>query len=283
MNVFIPAVAFLFGAVFGSFLNVCISRLPEGASVVSPPSRCPRCGHQIRWFENIPMLSWLALRAKCSGCGLRISPMYPLVELGVGLLWLWAFWHFGPTFAALRVAAFATIMTGIAVTDARSYLIPDGFTIFGLAWVGLSVLIALFIGEGNAPFASPLDALLGACAGAGAIGIAMWLGEWALGREAMGFGDLTLMAVVGAAVGPARSLETVFLGAALAVVSLPVVKMLGAYNLDTLEAGQLELPLRDRRSGFPFVPFGVFLAPAALITLVWGDALAAWYTGFVLQ
>ena len=280
--IFVSVVGFLFGAVFGSFLNVCISRLPASESVVSPPSRCPKCGRGVRWYENIPIFSWLMLRARCAGCGLRISAMYPLVELCVALLWAATFWWLGPTFVALRVAAFATLMMGIAVTDARSYLIPDGFTVFGITWLALTSIAAYFLGS-PWPFASPLTALIGACTGAGAIGICMWLGEWALNREAMGFGDLTLMAVVGAAVGPLRSLETVFIGAVFAVVSLPLIKAFGSYDLDTAGAGQLEFTLRDQRSGFPFVPFGVFLAPAAVVTLVFGDQIAAWYMGFVVR
>ena len=132
--------SFVIGAVFGSFLNVCISRWPEGLSVVRPRSRCPKCGHQIGALENIPIVSWILLRGKCRGCGTGISFQYPLVEILVGLIWLGSFLVFGMTFTAARVAMFVTVLFGIAVTDAKSYLIPDGFTVFGLIWVLLSAL-----------------------------------------------------------------------------------------------------------------------------------------------
>src|SRR5918912_4072041 len=111
--------AFLVGAIVGSFLNVCIARWPANLSVVRPRSRCPRCGHRIAWYENVPIVSWLALRARCRGCGGPISAIYPAVELFVGLGWLGAVAAFGLSFAALRVAVFGTVLLGIAVTDVK--------------------------------------------------------------------------------------------------------------------------------------------------------------------
>jgi leader peptidase (prepilin peptidase)/N-methyltransferase len=268
---------FLIGASFGSFLNVCIGRWPEGLSVVKPRSRCPKCGHQITALENIPILSWLMLRGRCSGCGERISVQYPIVELLSGLIWLAAYFQFGLTFTAFRIAVFAMVMLGIAITDAKHFLIPDGFTVFGLFFVLLTSFIALYLGEAE-PFARPWEAILGMCVGAGAISIVGWLGEVWLKRPAMGFGDVTLMAVVGAAVGPARSLLTIFIAAALApIVLLGIVYPLSARGLAT-DKGQTELALeagggwRKRE-----LPFGVFLAPAALIALLYGDLIIGWY------
>ncbi len=272
------AFSFALGAAIGSFLNVCIARWPAEQSVIAPGSRCPGCGHRIRWYENVPIASWLALRGRCSGCHGSISPQYLAVELVVALGWVAAVWAFGPTFTALRVAVFGTIMVGIAITDAMHYLIPDGFTVFGLLWVlGTAVGAALLgdpsLGGGQpaaaaSPFVAPADALLGACAAAGAIAIVGWLGEVALKKEAMGFGDVTLMAVVGAAVGPWLGLLTVFVGAFVAAVVFPVVVLPVAWA-------------RARRAGrafeVPQVPFGVFLAPAALLTLLWGRELVDWY------
>ena len=243
MNEILVAIfVFLIGASFGSFLNVCIGRWPEGLSVVKPRSRCPKCGHQIKASENIPIVSWLVLRGRCSSCGERISIQYPIVELLVGLLWLAAYLQFGPTFTAFRVAVFATVMLGIAITDAKHFLIPDGFTVFGVFFVLVSAFVALFFGEAE-PFARPWDAILGMCVGAGAIAIVGWLGEVWLKRPAMGFGDVTLMAVVGAAVGPARALLTIFIAAVLApIILLGVVYPLSARGL-AADHGQTELPL----------------------------------------
>ncbi len=268
---------FAVGAAIGSFLNVCIGRWPEGLSVVKPRSRCPKCGHQIKASENIPILSWLMLRGKCSNCHERISIQYPIVELLVGLIWLDAYGHFGMSFTAFRVAVFVTVLLGIAITDAKHFVIPDGFTVFGLFFVLLTSFIALYLRESE-PFAGPWDAILGMCVGAGAISIVGWLGEVWLKRPAMGFGDVTLMAVVGAAVGPVRSLLTIFIAAVLApIVLLGIVYPLSARGLAD-DKGQTELALevgggwRKRE-----LPFGVFLAPAALIALMHGDAIIAWY------
>ena len=260
---------FFVGASIGSFLNVCIARWPAEESVVRPRSRCPRCGTMIAWYDNVPLLSWILLRAKCRSCAQPISAIYPVVEASIGVVWVAAVWTFASPFVAVRVAVFATILAGIAVTDAKHYLIPDGFTLTGLLFGVAGSLAGAWIGE-QGPFAGPADALFGACVGAGAITIIGWLGEVALKKEAMGFGDTTLMAMVGAALGPGRALLTIFTAAALAAV----VFLVAVYPV---------VWLRSRRQGEPFqvplVPFGVFLAPAALLILLCGDSLIGWYLG----
>lgn len=192
---------------------------------------------------------------------------YPAVELLVALGWVACVMTFGVTLEALRFAIFGTVLFGIAVTDAKHYLIPDGFTIFGLVFVLLVAVVNFFVGEPS-QFASPWPAILGACVGAGAITIIGWLAEVAMKREAMGFGDTTLMAVVGAALGPERALLTIVGGAAVGAVFF------------LLFVGPV-VWIRNRGSGkefeFPDVPFGVFLAPAAMLALLWGDRLIAWY------
>ncbi|MGH7623252.1 MAG: prepilin peptidase, partial [Gemmatimonadaceae bacterium] len=260
---YFPTIAFLFGACIGSFLNVCVSRWPRDESVVRPRSRCPKCGHEITWYENIPLVSWLALRARCSGCHSPISVIYPLLELVVALGWLASVLALGPTFTALRVAVLGTILLGIMITDATHYVIPDGFTVFGFFFALVAAGIGTMSGE-TLPFAGLYDSVIGACVGAGAIAIIGWLGELALKKEAMGFGDVTLMAMVGAFLGPGRTLFTIFIGAFLgAVVFLAVV-----YPVSWI---------RSRNRGEPFapplVPFGVFLAPAAMIALLWGTQM----------
>ena len=258
---------FVLGASIGSFLNVCISRWPVELSVVRPRSRCPKCERAIAWHENIPLLSWVLLRAKCRGCSLPISMQYPAVELMVALGWVASFVAFGLTFEALRVAVFGTVLFGIAVTDAMTYLIPDGFTISGLVMVFGAAIANFFIGE-TSHFASPWAAFIGACAGAGAITIIGWLAEVIMKREAMGFGDTTLMAVVGAALGAERSLLTIMVGAFVgAVVFLLIVGPIVKWRTRST----------DTEFAFPDVPFGVFLAPAAMLVLLWGEPLIAWY------
>jgi len=263
---------FFAGASVGSFLNVCIARWPAGESVVRPRSRCPRCGAGIAWYDNIPVLSWFVLRAKCRSCGLAISGVYPAVEVAVGLGWVASVWWFGPGSIAVRVAVFATILLGVAVTDAKHYLIPDGFTITGLFFGGVTSVIGAYL-MAQDPFASPLDAIFGACAGAGAITIIGWLGEVALKKEAMGFGDTTLMAMVGAAVGPGRALLTIVVGAFFAAA---------AYLLVVYPVGFVRARARGAAFEAPLVPFGVFLAPAALFTLLFGSALIGCYLDRVI-
>ena len=270
---------FVIGASIGSFLNVCIARWPLEQSIIRPPSRCPHCETPIKWSDNIPLLGWLRLGGKCRNCRAPISVVYPAVELLVALGWLLCALQFGATFTAVRVAIFGTIMLGIAITDAKHYVIPDGFTVFGLVFVLVTSVISGVRAEVT-PFATPWDALIGACAGAGAIAIVGWLGEVALKKEAMGFGDVTLMAVVGAALGPGRALLVIFLGAAVGAITFllvvyPIVRFRGASARDA----QIEMPLGAVKALMPQVPFGVFLAPAAVLALVFGQKLVDWYVG----
>jgi leader peptidase (prepilin peptidase)/N-methyltransferase len=270
----IAAIALLFGMCAGSFLNVCISRWPHDLSVVSPRSRCPLCGHQLAWYENIPVASWLVLRARCRSCKAPIPMIYPLAEIGIGLVWAACFAQFG-AFTALRLAVIFTILIGVAITDLKHYLIPDGYTITGLIFAIVTAFAAPFLGD-SLIFAGPFDAIVGACAGAGLIAIIGWLGEAALKKEAMGMGDMTLMAFVGAVLGPTRSIATIFLGAAIgAVVFLGIVYPV-AFIRRRRVTPQTELSLGvDAPVEMPLVPFGVFLAPAAAAMLLWGDRLIA--------
>lgn len=212
--------AALFGAIFGSFLNVCILRwgAEPKESVLHPPSRCPRCGHQIRWYENIPIVSWVALRGRCSGCGMRISPLYPAVELATALLWAGAVALMGPTFAALKLAIASTILAGIAVSDARAYIIPHELSLGGTA---------VALGFAAYPeFAGLLPAIYGALFGAGIILLVGELTELALGQEAMGGGDCALMGMVGAFFGWEVVLPVVAFGAVISLVLYAVAMWL---------------------------------------------------------
>lgn len=246
------AVAGVFGAIFGSFLNVCIVRLPADESLVRPPSRCPKCESPIAWYDNVPVVSWILLRGRCRRCGEGISLRYPLVELAVALLWAGAVWRFGITLEGLTAAVFLTVLLGIAVTDARTYLIPNEYT-----WGGLILGLLLALGGG-------LDGLLAAAIGA-AVGFSLlyvvaWLGELAFKKEAMGGGDIKMMAMVGAFVGWRGVLMTVFGGALLGtIVFVPMYF------------------LRPR-----LVPFGVFLAGAAALVYLWGEPVWAWYVRLAL-
>jgi leader peptidase (prepilin peptidase)/N-methyltransferase len=208
----VPAVFFgVLGLLFGSFLNVCIVRwgAEPKQSVVRPRSRCPKCGHEIAWYENVPVVSWLALRGKCRGCGNPISPMYPMVELAVGLLWAWMAWRHGITLQALAHAVFGTLLVGIALTDARAFIIPHEFTLGGSA---IALAIAFLQGVPTG-----VEAVTGALFGAGLILLVGEIGTLAFRRAAMGGGDVALMGLVGAFLGWPSVIAVVALGA---VVSL---------------------------------------------------------------
>jgi leader peptidase (prepilin peptidase)/N-methyltransferase len=242
----------VFGAVIGSFLNVCIVRLPAEQSVVSPPSRCPKCGRPVGWRDNIPVLSWLLLGGKCRGCREPISILYPLVELAVAALWGFMAYRYGLTLEALKGALFGTLLIGIALTDAREYIIPNEFT-----WGGLAIGLVLSAGAG---LDSLVASLIGAAVGFGILWLVGVVGTWAFKEEAMGGGDIKMMAMVGAFLGWQGVLLTIFLGALAGTAIFLPLSLLGKKRL---------------------VPFGVFLAVGAAVTYVVGPALIAWYRRYL--
>lgn len=244
--------ALFLGLAFGSFLNVCILRLPRDQSLLRPPSSCPVCGERIRWYDNIPVLSWLLLRGRCRHCGATISLQYPLVELLVGALWVGSLLAYGPGIRALSGAVLGTILLGIAITDARHYLIPDEFT-----WGGLVLGLGLALARAGGP--GLVQGLLGAGAGFLLLLTVGAVGQWMFKEEAMGGGDVKMMAMVGAFVGWQGVLMTVFLGA-----------LLGTLIFVPLTLG------RKRH-----VPFGVFLAMGAVATFIAGEAILTWYSEFL--
>jgi leader peptidase (prepilin peptidase)/N-methyltransferase len=248
------AYAGLLGAVIGSFLNVCILRwgAEPKQSVVRPPSRCPTCGRGLRWSDNIPIVSWLLLRGRCRGCREPISVQYPLIELATGVIWAWMAWRFGFGLEALRGAVFATILLGIAVTDARAYIIPDEFSLGGLA---LGVLFA--VAAGRQPLGT---ALLGAAVGFGLLWLVAVAGEWLFKQEAMGGGDIKMMAMVGAFLGWQGTLLTIFLGALIGSLIFVPLSLAGRKRL---------------------VPFGIFLAIGAAACYLVGPAILSWYGGYL--
>jgi leader peptidase (prepilin peptidase)/N-methyltransferase len=202
----------LLGAVLGSFLNVCILRwgAEPKQSVMHPPSRCPTCGHAIPWYENIPILSWLFLRGRCAGCGARISPMYPAIEGTTALLWGASVALLGLGLPAIELAVAATLLLGIAVSDARAFIIPHEFSLGGTA-------IALAFAAWPEP-AGMLDAIQGALFGAGLVLLVGELTELVLGQEAMGGGDCALMGMVGAFFGWESVWPVLALGAFIGIV-----------------------------------------------------------------
>ena len=240
-------VAGLMGLALGSFLNVCAIRWAQDESVISPRSACPGCGNEIAWYDNIPVLSWILLRARCRRCGEWISVQYPLVELATGGIWAGMVLLYGLEPEALRGGLFLTLLLGIAVADARFYIIPDEFSVGGAV---LGFLLAFW-----SPEIAWTESLLGAVTGFLLLWFVAWAGEKAFGKEAMGGGDIKMMAMIGAFLGVWGMFLTLFLGAVLgAVIFGPI----------SLKTGKL-------------IPFGIFLAAGAAVTFGWGDMLVDWY------
>jgi leader peptidase (prepilin peptidase)/N-methyltransferase len=268
----IAIIVFLFGLIIGSFLNVCILRIPGGKSIVLPVSACPKCGAAIRPYDNIPVLSWLMLRGKCRACKTPISPMYPIVEMLTGLLFLACFYAFGLTPEALKWAAFAAIMVVLVFTDLRERILPDvvNFTGFGIGLAfsfftkpidGTALWIAnhVFDFPPPAPVLSFVDAILGAAVGSGLLWIVSE-GYFRLrGREGMGLGDVKMMLMAGAFLGLKRVLLTIFVGAVLGSV-----------------LGILFILVRRKGSDYE-LPFGTFLGAAALLVVFYGTPAVNWY------
>ncbi|MFQ5667202.1 MAG: prepilin peptidase [Candidatus Binatia bacterium] len=249
--------AFVLGAVVGSFLNVCIWRLPHGESIVSPPSHCPACGARIGNRDNIPLISYLLLRGRCRACGQHISPRYPAVEALMGVMVVLLFYHFGLSPVLAMYTAFVAALIVISFIDLDNQIIPDAISLPG---IGVGVL-ASALGYGP----SLLDSVLGVVLGGGIL-YAVAVGYEALtGREGMGGGDIKLLAMIGAFLGWTAVLVTLVLGSFTgAVVGITLIAVRGA----------------DRRVP---IPFGPFLALGAVCALFFGDDLIRWYLHLTLH
>ena len=271
----LPWFALGFGLCIGSFLNVVIHRLPRilerewraecaelagqpapdepPLGLVWPRSRCPSCGHGITALENIPLVSWTFLKAKCSKCGARISARYPLVELLAGIGAAYSAWRFGPTLAALGAALFVWFTIALAFIDQETGLLPDDLTL-PLLWAGLM----LNVGGAFVPLS---DAVIGAAAGYLSLWLVYWGYKLLTGKEGMGYGDFKMNAAVGA-----------FLGWKM----LPLVILLSSLVGLAFGAAQMFAARGKWDAAFRF-HFGPYIAIAALVALFWGDPIVRWY------
>lgn len=253
MEGLVIAAVFAFGAIVGSFLNVCIVRIPEARSIVRPPSHCPGCRRDIAWYDNVPVLSYLLLRGRCRNCGIRISPVYPVVELLTGGLAVALWMRLGPTPAFAGYFAFAAALVTITFIDLDHRIIPDVISLPGIV-VGLAVSLV-------SPLVTPLDAMLGALVGGGIL-LAVAFGYQAIrGQEGMGGGDIKLLAMIGA-----------FLGWRSVFITLMVASMIGSLI-------GIAIMIYQRADTKLAIPFGPFLAGGALVSLFFGDRILAFYFG----
>jgi leader peptidase (prepilin peptidase) / N-methyltransferase len=275
----LAALAGLLGLCIGSFLNVVIHRLPkmmeqewqaqcaelrgesttqedEPLSLAKPSSRCPSCGHQITALENIPLISYLLiLRGKCSGCGSRISPRYPIIEAMTGLLSAYVAWHFGPTLQTVGALFLIWSLIALAAIDLDTQLLPDSITL-PLLWLGLAFNLA-------GTYTDISTAVIGAMTGYLALWSVFWLFKLATGKEGMGYGDFKLLAALGAWLGwqmlPAIILLSSVVGAAVGIT----------------------LIIATRHGRNVPIPFGPYLAAAGGIALFWGESLTRTYLGMI--
>jgi leader peptidase (prepilin peptidase)/N-methyltransferase len=247
-----PVYAALLGLIVGSFANVCIHRLPLGASIVRPPSACPHCGSLIRAIDNIPLVSYALLLGRCRSCRAPISPRYPAVEAANGLAYLWLALSLGPTPRTALAMAFFTALLVLGLIDLDHQILPDAITLPGIAF---GVLAALALGGWRGAAASLASAAGGF--------VVMWavatVARWHYGEEALGMGDWKMAAMMGAFLGWQKLLLAVLLGtAAGSIVGVALVVFRGV-------GGRHKLPL------------GTFLALGGMAALVAGEPILAWY------
>jgi leader peptidase (prepilin peptidase)/N-methyltransferase len=254
LQLYFSIVSFLFGAIVGSFLNVCICRMPIDESVVSPPSHCPRCDYQIRWYDNIPLVSYLMLRGKCRGCGVHISLQYPLVELLNGLLTLALFLKYGPSLSFLAMFMFCSSMVVITFIDLEHQIIPDEISLPGII---IGFVFSFFL-----PGHSWINSLLGIFLGGGSLLMVAYGYQWLTGKEGMGGGDIKLLAMMGAFLGWKSVLFIVF--ASSLIGSVVGITMMLVQKKDSKLA----------------IPFGPYLAFGAVLYIFYGTQLISWYLNF---
>jgi leader peptidase (prepilin peptidase)/N-methyltransferase len=269
----------IFGAIFGSFLNVVIHRLPREESIVLPSSRCPSCGAAIAFYDNLPVLSYVGLRGRCRSCKTHISARYPAVEALTAVLWIAVFWRDGLTWALPFDLIFVTAITALIFIDAEHMILPNAITYPGLAFaLAARVAIPYLMGQPHfddleglldGPLAAwPLwaaslaSAFIGALIGGGSLWLMGWIWERLRGVEAMGLGDVKMMFMVGAYLGWRLTILNIFLGV-LSGSLIGIVLMIrqGNRNMQML------------------LPFGVFLGIGAIAALLFGSHIVDWYAG----
>ena len=250
-DLFMALSSFLFGAICGSFLNVCIYRMPLDQSVVSPGSHCMGCGAQVRWFDNIPVISWFLLRGRCRRCGARFSIRYPLIEALTGLLSVLLMLKFGPGLQYLIYFCLTAALVVITFIDFDHQIIPDEISLPG---IGLGLLCSFFL-----PQPGWLSSLLGIIAGWGSLAAIFYAYLWLTGKEGMGGGDAKLLAMLGG-----------FLGVAAVPFIIFTSSLVGTVV-------GVSLMLIQKKGRHLAIPFGPYLAMGAVLYIFYGPQLITWY------
>ena len=256
--------AILFGFAFGSFLNVCISRLPRHESIVHPRSRCPRCGVMIASGDNIPLLSWILLLGRCRHCRQPIAWRYPAVELATACLFLLCWLQFGVTALGAGMAVLCFLLLGLAVMDAETMRLPDAFTLPGLV-LGIVCAASRPAEDTMSRIAHAGMAVLWAALAALFLLLIRWLFFALRHKEGLGMGDVKLLAMIAAWLGPAPAILTLLLGALAAAL----------YGILAVALSRGRRPFLSTR-----LPLGSFLCAAALFAIFQGEPIIAWYLRF---
>jgi leader peptidase (prepilin peptidase)/N-methyltransferase len=243
----------LLGLMLGSFMNVCIYRLPRGLSPVRPRSGCPNCGHMLAWYENVPVVSYLVLRGRCRKCRVAISPMYPIIEAITGAVFLAGYLWYGPSALLIVRLAFAWAMIALFVIDYQHQILPNVITIPGIV---IGILSNILAGPGW------IASIIGAAVGAGSLYAIAEIYYRVRHEEGLGMGDVKMLGMIGA-----------FLGWKLVLLTLVISSFLGSI------VGVFVLVSRKESLKYA-MPFGTFLAVGALVASVVGDAILDWYLGF---
>ena len=252
---------FAFGLIVGSFLNVCIWRLPAGEQVVKGRSHCRSCRQVIRWYDNVPLISFFLLKGKCRFCRAKIAWSYPGVELITALLFVAVLIRFGWTPRAAIYGALGAALILLSVVDVREMILPDEITLPGLqGGVILSFFFPALHGV-SGRWESLAASVVGALAGAGFLWVVGTVGSWVFKREAMGQGDVKLMAMVGSVIG----------GWKVTLVNFIIAPLLGS-----VVGGVLKL-----RYKIDLIPYGPFLAAGTFIVIFWGDGILHWYRSLI--
>ena len=242
---------FTLGTIIGSFLTVCIHRIPDGKSIVAPRSACPACGTQINWYDNVPLISFLRLKGQCRACQGPIATRYPVIELINGLGYLLVVWRFGFIWETVVYAGLFSVFWVVTWIDWDHKIIPDVITLPG-------VVIGILCGSLVLP-TGWLNSLLGIVVGGGILLVLAWLSPYVFGKEGMGGGDIKFLAMVGA-----------FLGWQQALITLMIASVFGS----VIGIGLVVFKVMKKDQ---YIPFGPYLALGAFIAMLWGTDIWQWY------
>lgn len=290
LHTFFLAASFVLGSVVGSFANVCVARWPHGESVVSPRSRCPKCKNAIAWYDNIPIISWLILGAKCRHCKLPIGWQYPAVEAITGLLFLAVYWRHGLTLATPVYMLFSFALIVVTFQDLADWTIPNGITFPGIP-LGIAIsLVGMVLAGSGLRVVDPLDALAGLALGGGIIYALDIITQVLLKKPGMGFGDVKLLAMIGALMGWKGALFTMvgasFLGSIIGVGMILYFRFQKPAVAEGEEGAKTEIEYDE--NGEPvvtleghYLPFGPYLAMAGWIYMLVGPEIIRWYLGLL--